>query len=327
MIQRRSLMALACAGLGLPAMRAAQAQSSGNTVRFVVGYPAGGGVDISARLTAAAMKSTYEDGVVVDNRTGAAGRIAIDHVKNSKPDGSTLLVTPNFVFTIFPHVYKNLNYDLARDFKPVSSLCSIAYSVSVGAGVPLSVKTLADYVQWVKANPKQANFGSGSPGTTPHFTGVMLASAMNLPLVHVGYKGGAPLSQDLMGGQIPMAVQSLPEAYQLAKAGRIRSLAVTSAQRSPLMPDVPTLAESGYPNLIVADVFGVFAPARTPDEVVRKLAASVQAAIAKPESQEGLMKLTFLPQTMQPAAYTASIQREFQGWGGVVRDSGFKAEE
>jgi tripartite-type tricarboxylate transporter receptor subunit TctC len=326
MIQRRKVLGLVPGALGLAALPSL-AQQADKPVRMIVGYPAGGGVDISARITAAAMRGLYADSVVVDNRPGAGGRIGIDLVKNAEPDGNTILVAPNFIFTIYPHIYRKLAYDLKRDLTPVSSICSIGYSVSVGPGVPASVKSIADYAQWLRANPGKASFGSGSPGTTPHFTGVMLAKAINAPLVHIGYKGGAPLSQDLIGGQIPMAVQSLPEAYQLAKAGRIRSLAISTPQRSPLMPDVPTLAESGFADLVVADVFGAFVPIKTPEDRVRRLASAIQAAIAKPESQEALHKLTFQPQTIVLAEYGKSIDREQRGWEQVVQASGFRAEE
>lgn len=325
MMQRRKVLALIPGALGGTALPLSAQPDT--VVRMIVGYPAGGGVDISARVTADAMRGHYGESVVVDNRPGAGGRIGIDLVKRAEPDGNTILVAPNFVFTIYPHIYRQLSYDLARDFTPVSSICSIGYSVSVGAGVPASVRTISDYAQWVRANPSKASFGSGSPGTTPHFAGVMLARALNLPLVHVGYKGGAPLSQDLIGGQIPMAVQSLPEAYQLVKAGRIRSLAVTMAQRSALMPDVPTLVEAGFGDLVVADVFGAFVPARTPEDRVRRLASAIQAAVARPESRESLQKLTFTPQAVTLAGYAQSLQREFHDWGSVVQASGFKPEE
>jgi tripartite-type tricarboxylate transporter receptor subunit TctC len=324
MMQRRSVLALISTGLGGVAVRALAEPDK--VARMIVGYPAGGGVDISARITSEAMRGHYADSVVVDNRPGAGGRIGIDLVQRADPDGNTILVAPNFVFTIYPHIYQHLQYELARDFTPVSSICSIGYSVSVGAGVPESVRTIADYAQWVRANPSKGSFGSGSAGTTPHFTGVMLARALNLPLVHVGYKGGAPLSQDLIGGQVPMAVQSLPEAYQLVKAGRIRSLAVTTAQRSALLPDVPTLSESGFADLVIADVFGAFVPARTPEDRVRRLASAIEAAVATPQSQASLRKLTFNPQTITLGAYAQSLQRERESWRSVVQASGFKAE-
>ncbi len=325
MIQRRQILTWISGGLGGIALPALGQQDK--VVRMIVGYPPGGGVDISARVIAGSLRGHYGESVMVDNRPGAGGRIGIDLAKKAEPDGTTILVAPNFVFTIYPHIYRQLAYDVTRDFAPVSSICSIGYSVSVGSGVPSNVKTIADYAQWLRANPDKASFGSGSPGTTPHFTGVMLARELGLPLVHVGYKGGAPLSQDLIGGQIPMAVQSLPEAYQLIKAGRVRSLAITTAQRSSLLPDVPTLAESGFPRLVVADVFGAFLPIRTPKERVRQLATAIQAAVALPESQESLQKLTFTPQAITLDAYAQSLRREFQDWGSVVQASGFKAED
>ncbi len=326
MIQRRKVISLVPGALGMASLPAL-AQQSDKPVRIIVGFPAGGGLDTSARIAAAGMRGLYGDNIVVDNRPGAAGRIGIDLVKNAEPDGNTMLVAPNFCFTIYPHVYNKLAYDFSRDFTAVASICLIAYSISVGPGVPASVKTVADYAQWVRADPSRASFGSGSPGTTPHLTGVMLSRALNLPLTHIGYKGGVPLTQDLAGGQIPMGVQSLPEAYQLAKAGRIRSLAVTTAQRSTLMPDVPTMAESGVPDLVVADVLGVFVPNKTPADRVRRLAAAIQASIAKPESQEALIKLTLVPHTVTLAAYERSIIQEHRNWEPIVKASGFKVDE
>ncbi len=324
MINRRTVLGMIPAAMGV---QAARAQPLDKTVRVIVGFPAGGGMDVSARLLASAMQGLYAQNIIVENRTGAAGRIAIESVKNSEPDGTTILACPSQLFTIYPHVYRKLGYDLERDFKTVAQFCSIAYSISVGPAVPESVRTISDYAQWVRANPKQASFGSGSPGTSLHFTGVMLARALNLPLVHVGYRGGPPLAQDLMAGVIPMAVQSLPETVELVKAGRVRSLAVTTAQRSPALPNVPTLIESGVKDVVVNDVFGIFLPAKTPEAISRHLAASVAAALQKPDMQDALKKMTFDTAYQNGTVYAEYLKRETGVWRRVVEDSGFKVDE
>lgn len=326
MLQRRKVLGIVPAAIGMTALKG-HAQPANKPVRVIVPYPAGGAVDVSTRIMANALRGLYGDNIVIENRTGAGGRIAVDYVKNSDPDGTTILSAPNLVFTIYPHTHSKITYDLHRDFVPVAPFCSVGYSISVGPGVPDSVRTIADYGRWLRANPKAASFGTGAMGATQHFTGLMLGRALDIPLSPVGYRGGAPMAQDLMGGNVPMAVQAISDALELVRAGRVRVLAVTTPQRSPLLPNVPTMAELGFKDVIVTDVFGVFLPGRTPADIVQRLSGAVQAGVAKPEAREAFQKMTFEPQTVAQAPYAQSIERESAAWKRIVDASGFKAEE
>ena len=326
MISRRPILAFAAGWPALIRSNPARSQSSSGPIRIILGYPPGGGLDVSARILAGALRA-YSPNVVVENKAGAGGRIAAEFVKNSEADGSTILFTPDLVFTIFPHIYNKLPYSLDRDFTAVSPFCSIDYSITVGPGVPDNVKTIADYATWVKKDEKNAKYGTPVAGGTPHFIGVMLARELRLDLLYVSYKGGAPLAQDLLGGHIPMAVQALPEAVALVKSGRVRSLATTGAQRSASLPDVPTLSEAGFAALAVSDGFGAYAPKRTPPEVVLRLADAIAAAARIPEVQQSLSERSFRVHTQAPGVYEKDLKRQFAGWKRVIEDSGFKAEQ
>ena len=259
MLNRRHLItagALAAASAFAPL---AQAQTTlAKPARILVGFPAGGAADAVARLLAQQLTGTYAPTVIVDNKPGAGGRIAAQTFKTADADGTQMLVTPASILTIYPHAYKKLGYDSLADFTPVGSAAKVSFAFSVSSAVPASVKTMADYVTWAKANPKEANFGSPAAGATPHFVGVMLGRAAGLELNHIPYKGGAPLVSDLLGGQVQAGVNVLPEVLPHQQAGKLRILAVSGAKRSPYLPGVPTLAESGFKDVAADEYFAVF---------------------------------------------------------------------
>jgi len=208
----------------------------------------------------------------------------------------------------------------------VTTVCSFVFAVSVGPAVPDSVKTVAELMQWAKANPKQASFGSPAAGSMPHFTGVLLGRAAGVELTHVGYKGGAPAIQDLIGGQIPMSVNVLSEALQLHKAGKLRILATTGPQRSPYLPEVPTLREAGF-DLEATEWFGLFVPAKTSIETVTKLNAAVRDALKSKQVIDGFAKFAFEPVGDSPSDFAKRVRFAYDRWGPVVKSTGFKAEE
>ena len=195
-------------------------------------------------MLAEALRGAYASTVLVENKPGASARIAVEFVKNAEPDGSVMLFTPDFPMTLYPHSFKSLSYDPLKDFTPVGPATTSMLCYNVGPAVPASVKTLTDYVQWCKANPDKANYGTTSAGATPHFAGVMLSNELKVTLNPVHYRGGAPALQDVVGGHIPMSVNPLSEALPLHQSGTVRALAVR--QRSRFMPDVPTAKEAGY---------------------------------------------------------------------------------
>jgi tripartite-type tricarboxylate transporter receptor subunit TctC len=304
----------------------AQAQAINKVVHIIVGFPAGGGTDITARVLAEALHGSYATTLIVENKPGASARLAVEYVKNAAPDGSVMLFTPDFPMTLYPHSFKSLNYDPVKDFIAVGPAAKGMLTFSIGPAVPDSVKTLADFVRWCKANPATANYATTSAGATPHFTGVMLAREAGVTMNPVHYRGGAPAMEDLLGGHIPASVNPVSEVIAFAKSGSIRALAVTGAERSPFLPDVPTMKEAGY-NVIVESLSGAFLPAKTPDEIVGALSAAMREASHSTTMVESLAKFGSEPAFLTPAEFTAWIKAELARWEPVVKASGFVAIE
>jgi tripartite-type tricarboxylate transporter receptor subunit TctC len=324
------ITALALTAYGLAGI--AQAQTTLNKpVKIIVGFAPGGAADSVARLLAIQLSNVqgaaYAPTVIVENKPGAGGRIGVQAVKAGEADGSQFLLTPASIITIYPHVYKKLGYDSLGDFTPVTSVASVTFAFSVSSAVPASVKTVADYVAWIKANPTQGNYGSPAAGATPHFVGVMFSRAAGLQLNHVPYKGGAPLVADLLGGQVQAGVNVLPEVLQHHVSGKLRILAVSSAKRSPYLPSVPTFAESGYKDMAATEAFSVFVPSKTPADVVAKLNTAIRTALKAKPLVEGLEKLSFEIEGATSFDYTKTVKAELARWAPVVKASGFTAEE
>jgi tripartite-type tricarboxylate transporter receptor subunit TctC len=304
----------------------ARAQIIDKVTHIIVGFPAGGGTDIVARVLAEALKGSYATSLIVENKPGASARLAVEYVKNATPDGSVMLFTPDFPMTLYPFSFKSLNYDPVTDFIAVGSAAKGMLTFVIGPAVPETVKTLADFVVWCKANPARANYATTSAGATPHFTGVMLAREAGVAMMPVHYRGGAPAIEDLLGGHVAASVNPVSEVIAYAKAGPIRILAVTGAERSPFLPDVPTMKEAGY-NVVVESLSGVFLPAKTPDAIVGALSAAMRAAVQSKAMAESLAKFGTEAAFLTPEAFSAWIKGEIARWGPVVKDSGFVALE
>jgi tripartite-type tricarboxylate transporter receptor subunit TctC len=324
---RRDVLA-ASAGLLASAtdIASALAQVLKKSAHIIVGFPAGGGTDVIARILAERLRGAYAASVVVENKPGAAARIAVEYVKNAEADGSVMLFTPDFPITVYPHSFRSLNYDPLRDFTPVSPAARSMLTFNVGPAVPDNVKTLADFVQWCRANPGKATYATTAAGGTPHFVGVMLANAAATPLTPVHYRGGAPAIQDLIGGHMPASVNPISEALPHARSGALRMLAVTGSQRSSFLPDVPTMREQGY-NVVVESWLGAFVPARTPAETVQALNAAIGEATRSAAMTENLAKVGNTPASQTPAEFAATVKADIERWGPVVKASGFVAAE
>jgi tripartite-type tricarboxylate transporter receptor subunit TctC len=321
-IGRRSLLA---AGALLPFGHLSWAQTG--IGRIVVGFPPGGAADGLARLLAERLRGTMASNVIVDNRVGAASRIAVDHVRAAAADGSVMLLVPDGIMFLYPHVYKSLSYDPSRDFIPVTRLVNMALVMFAGPAVPASVKSVSDYLAWAKADPKRQVYGTPAAGAVPHFMGAMLARATGLDLQPVHYKGGAPAMQDLLGGQVPVVFGSVSDGFAMVQAGRVRALAVSGSQRTASLPDVPTFKELGYRDVVVEVGLGTYLPARTPADVVAKINAASLAALRTPELQNAVRDWGFDISGEGPAEFSARLARERARWADIVKSTGFTAME
>lgn len=320
-LPRRALMA---APLAAPLARPALAQP-GRTARILVGFPPGGSVDVTARLLAERLRGRVAP-TVVENRTGAAGRLAIEELKRSEPDGTTILLTPASMVTIFPTLYAGrLRYDVAADLIPVTPVCIYPFAVAVGPGAP-GVTTMADLRAFVRGRP-ETPYASPAAGSAPHFIGVELGRAMGAALTHVPYRGAAPAIQDAVAGQIPMVVNVLGDLVPHHGAGRLKVLAVTAPARVPQLTEVPTIAEAGFPDLVHDEWYGLFLPARTSATVVDALNAATAAALADPAMLAALDRQAFAPLHLSPAAYAERVRAETARWAPIVAASGFRPEE
>ena len=323
---RRAFL-VAASALALPLARSAAAQTTTKPLRIIVPFPAGGGTDVAARLIADKLRGNYAPAVIVENRVGASGRTGVEAVAHAAPDGTTLLFTPDFLMTVYPHSFRKLSYDPLADFTPIALIARSGLALAAGPALPAEVKTVRQYVDWARANPKQAFYATTAAGGTPHFVGVMLARDAGVALSPVHYKGGAPALQDLMGGQIGVSINPIGELLPQLPAGKIRVLAVTSAQRSKFLPDVPTMTESGFPNIVISPWLGFFAPGKTPPDMVKRLANGVTDATQHGEAQIGMLKLGMEPQAMSPLAFREIVRQDLERWGPIIQASGFKAED
>ena len=298
-----------------------QSQPLHSTARLAVGFPAGGPTDVIARLLAEQMKA-YASSTIVENRPGAGGRVVLDVLKNSTADGSFMVLTPAAMVALYPHVYKSLSYN-AQDFAPVTTISTTSMLFAVGPLVPATVKTLADFIAWCRSNPNQSNYGTPGAGSPLHFLGVMLSRAANFEYLHVPFPGTAPSIQSLLGGQIASCISPIGPFVPHVRAGTLRALAMTGAQRSALLPDVPTIAEAGFPALEFAEWFGVLVPARTPGATVEALSSVLRTALQTREVQAGLANQSVDVGGLTPADFARQIKADTDRWGPIVKASGF----
>ncbi len=326
MIPRRHLLRAACAAPFASALPSVFAQSTG-TASIISGFPAGGMGDFVARPLAERLRGKYAANLLVESKVGAGGRIAVEFVKRAAPDGLTILQIPSSPMVLYPNTYKKLNYDSLADFIPVTTTVTYGFSVTAGPGLPAEIKTLADFLAWAKANPKQASYGIPAAGSALHFVGMMLSKAAGVELTPVAYRGGAPLLQDVMGGQIPISINVIGEVAPNIRAGKLRSLAVTSGQRSVFLPEVPTLVELGYKDIAVQEWLGWFVPAKTPPDIVSKLNALVREGLQAPDAIEALAKNSLQPITQSPDEFARMVRADLARWAPIVKTSGFTAED
>jgi len=305
------------------ALIATSAAAQDGTIKIIVGYPAGATSDALTRVLGEAMAQRLKQTVIVENKTGAGGRIANELVKAAAPDGTTLLMTPVATMSIFPHSFPGeLKYDPFKDFAPVAHLTNFQLGLGVASSVP--AKTLAEYVAWVKADPDKRNFyGSAAAGSLPHFFGVMFAKPAGLKLTHVPYRGTAAAMQALAGGEISALSTVAADIQSLVQADRARLLAVAGEKRSANFPDVPTFREQGY-DLVANPWYALFAPAGTAPAIVQRLAKAAMESVNDPAVHKRLVDMGLEPTGYAPDKLGAIMKADFDRWGPVIRESGFK---
>jgi tripartite-type tricarboxylate transporter receptor subunit TctC len=309
--------------LALPLLAAAQTFPAG-PIKLIVPFPPAGGTDVLARVVTQSIAEATKWTFVVDNRPGAGGNIGLDMVAKAKPDGTTFGLAQTSNLAINPALYAKMPYDALKDFAPVVLVASQPMVVVVGANSPH--KTLAQLVAAAKAKPGGVVMASAGGGTVGHLSGEMFAKRAGVKFLHVPYKGAGPALNDVIAGQVDVNFATPPSALNLLRGSRLKALAVTSAQRLAALPDVPTVAESGYKDFVAEDWKAFVAPAGTPADAVQKLNAAVNAALARPETKKKLAEEGSRPLGGTPEQLAAFIKTEHVRWGAAVRDAGVKAD-
>jgi tripartite-type tricarboxylate transporter receptor subunit TctC len=326
-IARRHLLQASAATLlsGLAARASAQAAPF-DTVKIVTGFAPGGTADAISRRVASKLAPDYGKTVVVENRVGAGGRIAVQSFKTMAADGTALLQTPMSMLGVYPHIYKNLPYDPVNDVIPVSLGATFDFGFAVGPAVPTSVTDIAEFLAWCKANPTQANFGSPGAGAVPHFIGVLIGRSGGVALRHVPYRGTQPAILEMVGGQLQAVSGPVGEFTPHVAAGKCRVLASTGTQRSKFAPNVPTLLEQGLKDMAFNEWFGFFLPAKAEPDVVQRANTALRAALAEREVVEGLELMGMEAKSSTPAELGAMLKADTARWGPLVKAVGFTAE-
>ena len=312
----RALTALVLGLVAAPQSRAAEYPT--RPIKLVVPYAAGGPTDVLGRLVGDYLGRDLKQTVVVENKAGAQGAIAAEAVARSEPDGYTLFVTAASIFVLNPLLYKKLNYDPAKDFRMLAVITDLPVIMEVNPSVPAT--TVAEFVAYAKQNPGKLNFGSAGTGGTIHLAGEMFKQMAGIEMTHVPYKGAGPALSDLLSGHIQLMFDTVGTALPPVKSGMLRALGVSSAQRIPDLPDVPTIAESGYPDYFVSVWYGISAPSKLPDEVVQKISASLDRALNDDVFRASLQKIGFAPlRPRSPAEIDKFIAADQARWAGVIK--------
>jgi tripartite-type tricarboxylate transporter receptor subunit TctC len=316
-ITRRLLQAALLATLAL----GAHAQDK-TPLKIVVGFPPGGSADTLARLIGENLRNQY-DPIVVENRPGAGGRIALQQVKRAAPDGQTVIVLPSGPMVLFPHVYKKLDYDAVKDFTPVSLIANFQFGVV--AGPASKAKNVADMVAAAKAQPGVASYGTPGLGTLPHFMGVLFEQQVGAKLNHVPFQGGGPANTALLGGHIDYKFDVVSETAELHRAGKVRVIAVTGATRDPQVPEVPTLKESGI-DMVATAWFAMYGPANLNPATRDRLQQAVSAAVKSPALSERLKGLGYEPVGSTAAELAAAQATDLKRWEAPIKATGVQLD-
>ena len=293
-------------------------------VTFVVPYPPGGGTDVIARIVQEPLSKQLGQPIVIENRGGAGGSLGTGVAAKATPDGHTLLFTLSS-HSINPAIYRNLPFDTERDFRPVSTICSLPQLFAVNPGTPYH--KFSELVEYIKRNPGKLDYASVGVGSPSHMAGELLELKLHAHMVHIPYRGGGPAVMATMAGDVPLLIVSIPAAMGQVRAGRLRPLAVSTAKRTPILPDVPTIAEAtGLKDFEVDSWYAVFAPAKTPDEVIARLSKEIATVVARPDVKAKLLEQGADGMSSTPERLAQMVKREIAEWRTVVKHANIQAE-
>lgn len=325
--QRRKVLAIlsaaAAGGVG-PFHKTALAQGASGPLHILVGFPPGGATDTVARQLTEALSAELGRTIIVENKSGAGGMIATQHLKAAPADGSTVMITIDHTQVIIPLTFKSPGYEALADFTPLAGVTTNAQAMAVSG--KLGIKTFREYETWVKAQPGRSSFGVPAVGSVPQFAGLLVGKAIGVDMVAVPYRGGAPLISDLIGAQVPMAIQSLAEQIEHHRRGTLRILAISGMERSRLAPDVPTFQELGVKGIERNSWIAFFGPKGLPRDFVTRFSRAVELAVQRPEVAEYLAKLGNDVSYASPEQLGEWVSSATKHWGAVIKESGFQLQ-
>ena len=324
LITRRKLLHCAQAALLALAGSTGTAHADAGPARIIVGFPAGGGFDAVARLLADKLRTELKRPVMVDNRPGAGGRMAVETLKAAPRDGSVVMLGPEALVALYPYTMRKLNYDPARDLTPIGTVSEFPFTFITGADP--AVRSLAEYIAWARKNPEKANYGVPARGSQHHFFGILLGQTIGIPMEDVPYQGSAPMLIGVMGGQISAGIDVLGSSLEQHRAGKVRVVAVSSPQRVPQLPDVPTFAELGYPNITGMGFNALYAPSGVSQQVVATWSQALTKVLADPGVREQLMQQGSLPVGKGPEDLATRGREAAARWAPIIKASGFVAD-
>lgn len=301
----------------------AVAQDNKSPVRLLVGFSAGGSFDATARALADKLRVSLNQPVVVENKPGATQRLALGEIKRSKPDGLTLILANNAPFTIFPHIYKKLEFNPVKDFTPLGRIAT--YDLCIAAGPKAPPGGVPEFLAWAKEHPQEAAFGTGGTGQSAHFIGDMLSKRTGVPLMHVPYKGGSPALTELAGGQIPILIDTILESLEMSKSGKVRILATTGEARLSILPNVPTLRELGI-DITAPAYLGIYGPPGMSQDKVQRISKALNEAMQSPDLQRRIVSFAMTPAYSSPAELEGIQADGLKRWEAPIKASGFTAD-
>jgi tripartite-type tricarboxylate transporter receptor subunit TctC len=322
---RRALNLYLLAALGATASFT-RAQPSPERLSILCGYPAGGSVDVVSRKLGEKVAQRTGAPAIIENRPGAAGRLAVQDLKKAPAGGRSLLVTPASVMTMYPHVYAQLGYDVFTDVQPVCTVAATAFALAVGPAVPASITTLEGFVAWCRANRAAAQCGNAGAGSMPHFMAILFGREAGIDLDHIPFRGGSAAMQAVAAGDLAAALGTESSAMALYQAGKLRVLATSAAERTRAFPQAPTFRERGHPALMQREWFGVFAPAGESRDVIARMGDLLRQPLGDRDVRDTWDRLGLQPDALDAGQLQAALRREYDFWGPLVRSSGFKPE-